>query len=78
MPRDRVTEADRAADALAYAHDLRDDAGKPLGIVHRDVSPDNLFITEGRSTSHLPPDKTPWRDIWSGGQGIALTRPHCP
>ena len=35
----------RAADALAYAHDLRDDSGKALGVVHRDVSPDNLFVT---------------------------------
>jgi serine/threonine protein kinase len=35
----------RAADALGYAHDLRDDSGNPLNIVHRDVSPDNLFIT---------------------------------
>lgn len=36
------------------------------------LDPDNLFIPEGRSTSHLPADKTPWRDIWSGGQGIGL------
>lgn len=36
------------------------------------LDPDNLFIPEGRSTEHLPPGKTPWRDIWSGGQGIGL------
>jgi serine/threonine protein kinase len=35
----------RAADALGYAHELRDDAGSPLRVVHRDVSPDNLFVT---------------------------------
>ena len=36
------------------------------------LDPDNLFIPEGRSTKHLPEGKTPWRDIWSGGQGIGL------
>ncbi|HEY8079567.1 MAG TPA: protein kinase [Labilithrix sp.] len=30
---------------LAYAHDLTDYDGKPLSIVHRDVSPQNLFVT---------------------------------
>jgi serine/threonine protein kinase len=35
----------RAAEALGYAHELHDDAGAALHIVHRDVSPDNLFIT---------------------------------
>ncbi|MGE3691273.1 MAG: NAD(P)H-dependent flavin oxidoreductase [Novosphingobium sp.] len=38
------------------------------------LDPDNLFIPEGRSTEHLPAGKTPWRDIWSGGQGIGLIR----
>jgi nitronate monooxygenase len=36
------------------------------------LDPDNLFLPEGRSTEHLPAGKTPWRDIWSGGQGIGL------
>jgi nitronate monooxygenase len=36
------------------------------------LDPENLFIPEGRSTDHLPEGKTPWRDIWSGGQGIGL------
>lgn len=36
------------------------------------LDPDNLFMPEGRGTDHLPEGKTPWRDIWSGGQGIGL------
>lgn len=35
-------------DALAglhYAHELADAKGRPLGVVHRDVSPHNLFVT---------------------------------
>jgi len=36
------------------------------------LDPENLFMPEGRSTEHLPAGKTPWRDIWSGGQGIGL------
>ena len=32
-------------EALDYAHGLTDDAGKPLGIVHRDVSPGNVIVS---------------------------------
>lgn len=35
----------RAADALQYAHELKGDDGEPLHLVHRDISPDNLFVT---------------------------------
>lgn len=34
-----------ALDGLHYAHELRDAAGNSLRLVHRDVSPQNLFIT---------------------------------
>lgn len=33
-------------EALDYAHNLRDDDGRPLEIVHRDISPSNVFISE--------------------------------
>jgi serine/threonine protein kinase len=33
------------AQALAYAHEGRDGEGRPLGIVHCDVSPSNVFIS---------------------------------
>ncbi len=35
----------RVADALHHAHELCDDKGKPLHVIHRDVSPSNIFVT---------------------------------
>lgn len=32
-------------DGLDYAHTLKDFAGNPLNIIHRDIGPQNLFIT---------------------------------
>ena len=35
----------QACEGLHYAHTLRDVEGNPLHVVHRDVSPQNLFVT---------------------------------
>jgi serine/threonine protein kinase len=34
-------------DALDYAHNLCDESGQRLGIIHRDVSPSNIIVAEG-------------------------------
>jgi serine/threonine-protein kinase len=31
--------------ALEHIHDLADEQGRPLGIVHRDISPSNIFVS---------------------------------
>lgn len=36
-----------ACAGLHAAHELRDEAGRPLGIVHRDVSPQNILVSTG-------------------------------
>ena len=37
--------AQQGANGLQYAHQLRDGAGRPAGLVHRDVNPSNIIIT---------------------------------
>lgn len=36
----------QVCDALDYAHTFRDEQGRPLGLVHRDISPANIIIGE--------------------------------
>ena len=37
--------AHEVLDALDYAHNIRDDQGRTLGIVHRDISPSNVLLS---------------------------------
>lgn len=34
-----------AAEGLGYAHDLKNQAGQPMNLVHRDISPDNVLVS---------------------------------
>jgi nitronate monooxygenase len=36
------------------------------------LDPANLPKPQGRGTGHLPPGIFPWKNVWSGGQGICL------
>jgi serine/threonine protein kinase len=44
---DAVALGVSAAEALAHVHERTDSTGKPLGIVHRDLSPQNIMIGYG-------------------------------
>ncbi len=43
--KDVIYIAMEACRGLSYAHELRDDEGNPLDLVHRDVSPPNILIS---------------------------------
>ena len=43
----------QTAAGLHHAHDLRDNDGNLLGLVHRDVSPSNLFVTSAGAVKVL-------------------------
>ena len=45
-PRVVLYLAQESLKALAYAHGKADDDGRPMGLVHRDVSPSNLMISQ--------------------------------
>ena len=38
------------------------------------LDPANLPRPAGRGTAHLPDHVKPWRNLWSGGQGVGLIR----
>jgi eukaryotic-like serine/threonine-protein kinase len=40
-----VGVAQQACEGLHYAHDMADERGQPYHIIHRDISPPNLFVT---------------------------------
>jgi serine/threonine protein kinase len=42
---DSLTIAARICDGLHYAHELKDLKQRPLNIIHRDISPQNIFVT---------------------------------
>lgn len=45
--------AGEVADALHHAHTARDEEGRPLGVVHRDVSPRNMRVDSGSGAVKL-------------------------
>ena len=65
------------AEALAYIHSLKDDQGRDLSVVHRDINPDNILLSFSGTTKlcDFGIAKAHWhdagsRDDWDSALGI--------
>lgn len=61
-------------DALTYAHQARDPDGRPLGVVHCDVSPSNFFVS--RQGELKLGDFGVARSLMAGGVGQLMGKPY--
>lgn len=48
-----LSVSDQILDGLGYAHTFTDEDGQPLGIIHRDLTPRNLFVCENGTVKIL-------------------------
>jgi serine/threonine protein kinase len=59
---------------LHAAHELRDDRGTPLRIVHRDVSPENVLVSDGGSARLIDFGIARARDRLSGDTSLGRVK----